>query len=265
MAIYDINGNVIYTETVSGEQITVKRNNDELVTEFLTVAQTYLNQTSITYSDGDTILYKSTATNGIDCSTFVNLCLMGYSFSETPYVTHNYIQPSAWVANSSHNWSICPLKYHVSRYIDNSNPTEMVRLACQLAHWCYNRNQVVPMDNGFEDVRPGDLVFYARKVQGTNDYLRSDWFMHINHVGIILTKENAPNTYVDGEGNTQTWDKTKYPYKHTIIDCGNTTPTVRTTHWLEEGQEDSTKNYVNNVNTVCLICRPDFGALQVEE
>lgn len=261
MPIYDIDGNIITTDSIS-EIITVKKNNKNLVDEFIGVAETYLNQTSIEYKDGDTILYKSTATNGIDCSTFVNLCLMGWEFNDTPYVTHNYIQPSAWEANNDYDWSICPLKYEISRYIDNSNPTEMVRLACQLGHWMYSRNQVVPMDNGFEDVQVGDIVFWARKVSGTDEWSHPTWWKHINHVGIIYSKEDAPSTYVDGNGNTQTWDKSKYPYKHTIIDCGNTTPTVRTTKWLEEGQEDSTNVYANNVNTVCLICRPDLGALQ---
>lgn len=263
MAIYDVNGNVIYADTVSGEQITVKRNSEELVNEFLTVAQTYLNQTSITYRDGNTIFYTSSATNGIDCSTYVGLCLMGYPFNETPYVTHNYIDPTAWVANDDYNWSICAMKYKISRYIDGTNPTEMVRLACQLGRWMFERNQVVPLTDGFADVLPGDIVFYGRKVQGTDEYVHPTWWKHINHVGIILTKEDAPDTYVDGDGTTRNWDKTKYPYKHTIIDVGNTTPTCRTTHWLEEGQEDSSKDYVNNVNTVCLICRPDLGALQV--
>ena len=264
MAIYDINGNEILADADSKQaHFSVKRNNMALANEFLTVAQTYLNQTSIQYKDGDTILYKSSATNGIDCSTFVNLCLMGYTFSETPYVTHNYIQPSAWEANSEdYDWAICPLKYQISRYIDGTNPTEMVRLACQVGRWMYERNQVVPMSNGFADVRAGDVVFYARKDSTTQDYVNPTWWKHINHVGIILSKEDAPNTYVGGDGVTRNWDKTKYPYKHTIIDVGNTTPTCRTTHWLEEGQEDSTNIYENNVNTVCLVCRPDFGALQ---
>lgn len=256
MAVYDIDGNVISNR--------YKRNNDALVTDFLTVAQTYLNQNTIEYKDGDTIIYKSTATNGIDCSTFVNLCLMGYEFNDTPYVTHTYISPTSWVANSDYNWSICPLKYQISRYIDNSNPTEMVRLACQLGRWMQERNQVVSMAQGFIDVLPGDIVFYARKSQDTGDWINPTWWKHINHVGIILTKEDAPNTYVDGNGVTQNWDKTKYPYKHTIIDVGRTTPPCRDSHWLEEGQEDSTNVYENNVNTVCLICRPDLGSLQSE-
>lgn len=261
MAIYDVNGNEISTASEQSTQ-TVKKNNDALVADFLTVAQTYLNQTSIEYKDGNTILYKSTATNGIDCSTYVNLCLMGYTFSETPYTTHQYKDPTAWVANtSSHEWAINPLQYKISRYADGSEPNEMVRLACQLGKWMYSRNQVVPMGNGFIDVLAGDVVFWARKDQVTDQWLHPTWWKKISHVGLILSKENAPNTYVDGSGVTRNWDKTKYPYKHTILDVRNETPPCQTNHWLEEGQEDSTNLYTNNVNTVCLICRPDFGAM----
>lgn len=257
MAIYDIDGNALSTDSTS-----FKRNNLSLVSEFLNVAQSYLNQNTIEYKDGDTILYKSTATNGIDCSTFVNLCLMGYSFNDTPYYTHSYKDPTSWRANSNYDWSINPLQYQISRYIDNSNPTEIVRLACQLGRWMFSRGQEISLSNGFADVLAGDVVFYARKDQDTGDWKNPTWWKHINHVGIILSKEDAPNTYVDGQGVTRNWDKTKYPYKHTIIDVTSITPPCSTTHWLEEGQEDSTNIYENNVNTVCLVCRPDFGALQ---
>lgn len=267
MSVYDINGNVIATDgggSGDNEQarLTVKQNNSAIVTEFLSVAQSFLNQTSITYKDGDTIFYKSTATNGIDCSTYVGLCLMGYPFNKTPYATGNYIAPTAWVANTAdYKWAIDTIRYKISRFADGSNPDEICRLACQLANWMYSRNQVVPMTNGFRDVRPGDIVFWGHRAEATGEWLHPTWFKHINHVGIILTREDAPNTFVDGNGTTRNWDKDKYPYKHTIIDVGNTTPTCRTTHWLEEGQEDPTSIYKNNVNTVVLICRPDFGAM----
>lgn len=264
MSIYNVYGNEITAGGDGGEQsrLTVKRNNAALVTEFLTVAQSYLNKTDIEYKDGDTVIYKSTATNGIDCSTYVGLCLMGYPYSKSPYATGNYISPYSWVENSEdYDWALPTIRYKISRFIDGHNPDEIVRLACQLAAWMQSRNQVVPMTNGFLDVMPGDIVFWGHRVQATGEWIHPDWFMHINHVGIILSKEAAPDTFVDGDGITRNWDKSKYPYKHTIIDVGNTTPTCRTTHWLEEGQEDASKIYANNVNTVVMVCRPDFGAM----
>ena len=262
MSIYDIDGNLLMADNIEAQgRMTVKRNNYSLVTEFLTVAQTYLNQSSIVYSDGNTIFDTSSASNGIDCSTYVGLVMMGYPFNKSPYATGNYISPDAWVENSTdYSWAIPTLNYKVSRYADGHNPDERLRLACQFARWMYDRNQVVPLTNGFRDVLPGDIVFWGHKNSTTGDW-PNDWFMHIGHIGIVLTKENAPITFIDVNGNTQNWDKTKYPFKHTIIDVRGGTPPCSTNHWLEEGQEDATKIYVNNVNTIQLICRPDLGAL----
>ena len=268
MSVFDISGNKIDAEQTAAEQLTVKRNSEELVNQFLSVAQSYLNQNSIVYRDGNTIFYKDTASDGIDCSTYVGLCLSGYPFNKTPYVTGNYIAPSAWKPNSDdYNWAVCPLQYTASRFENGSNAGEMVRLACQLGNWMSQRNQVVPMTNGFIDVQPGDIVFWGHRSKSTGEWLHPTWFKHINHVGIILSKEDAPDTfeYVDGNGVTQTgiWNKAKYPYKHRIIEVSVVTPPCRDSGWLEQGQEDSTNIWVNNVNTVVLICRPDFGALNL--
>lgn len=237
----------------------IAENSAENVSDFLAVAQTYLEQTSIEYNYDTTVLWTSSETNGIDCSTYVNLCLMGYSFEETPYYTHNYISPSSWVANTSqHSWAINLLDYTNSSYIDNSNPT-MVRMACQIGRWFYENGRSIPFANGFADVMAGDLVFYARRVQSTGKYFQQDRWMHINHVAVVLTRETPPDTYVGADGITRNWDKVKYPYKHVLIDVGAETPPCTTMHWLEQRQEDPTNVYANNCNTVCLICRPNLG------
>lgn len=260
MKVYDIDGNAYVIEQ-SEIGLQTKRNNVNLVAEFLGIAQTYLNKTSIEYKDGDTIMYKSTATNGIDCSTYTWLCLMGYGYESTPYYTHQYKSPYAWKANTDFDWSINPMEYKNSRYEDGSNPTEVVRVAAQMARWMSERSQIVLLDNGFVDVLPGDIVFWARKDRQTGNWVHPTWYKKISHVGIVLTKEDAPNTYIDSNGITRNWDKTKYPYKHQIIDVRVETPPCQTLHWLEECQEDSTNVYENNINTVVLVCRPDLGAL----
>lgn len=260
MIVYDINGNT-YVIGQDGMGLQTKKNNSGLVTEFLAVAQSYLNRNGLEYKDGDTIMYKSTETNGIDCSTYTWLCLMGYDYESTPYYTHQYKNPSAWKSNTDFEWAINPMEYKNSRYADGSNPTETVRVSAQIGRWMAERSQIVPIDNGFIDVQPGDIVFWARKDSQTGDWVRPTWYKKINHVGIVLTKEDAPNTYIDSGGTTRNWDKTKYPYKHQIIDVRIETPPCQTLHWLEECQEDPTNVYLNNVNTVVMVCRPDFGAL----
>ena len=266
MTLYDTDGNAIIVgeNRVDVDVKTVKRNDEDLVGQFLNVARSYLGQTSITYKDGDTVFYKDTATNGIDCSTYVGLCLMGYAFEDTPYYTGNYHSVDSWVENAVYNWAINVLGYKCSRFIDGHNPDEKVRLACQMARWMIERGQSVPMDNGFRDVMPGDIVWWGRKTSD-GEWYRPDWYLHINHIGIVLTRETPPDTYVSG-GVTYTWDKEKYPFKHQIIEVtALTPPPCVANYWLERGQEDPTKVDINNVNTVVAICRPDFGALRAEQ
>lgn len=260
MALYDFYGNIIVDPE---SQLMLKRNNETLVGEFLSVAQSYLGKTDIEYKDGDSIIWKSTATNGIDCSSYVALCLMGWPYEKTPYYTHQYIDRDTWEANiEDYSWTLSTVQYKLSRFIDGHNPDERMRLASQLGRWMESRGQKVPLTNGFRDVMPGDIVFWANKRQSTGDWSNSDWYDHISHIGIILSKENAPNTYVDDSGNTRTWDKDKYPFKHTIIEVTTTTPPCTTSRWLERKQEDPTYQWSSCVNTIVMICRPDLGAIQ---
>lgn len=265
MSIYDVHGNKIIEDATAG--VMLKRNDTELVSQFLAVARSYLNHSEIEYEDGNTVFYNTGATNGIDCSTFVGLCLMGYTFEESPYYTHQYKQFDAWEANT--DWAVATMRYTASRYIDGHNPDERLRLACQFAKWMTDRGQLVPMKDGFRDVMPGDIVFWGHKSSSTGEWIHPDWYLHINHIGIILSKELAPDTYeyetAGGNVVTANWDKIKYPFKHQIIEVTAVTPPCINTHWLEEGQESTTKIYANNVNTVVAICRPDLGALAVSD
>lgn len=260
---------VVPSSLVAPMRTLTRRNNASYVDQFLAVASSYLGQDSIFYDDGNTVFYKSTETHGIDCSTFVNLCLLGYPFEKTPYYTGNYIAPTAWVPNPDYEWGINPLNYKVAYTYGGTGTQTAAKYACQLAKWMYDRNWSVSLENGFEDVRPGDIVFWARKVKATGEWSRPDWWQHINHVGIILSKEAAPENYeytavVNNVSTAQTgtWDKTKYPYKHTIIEVVNASPApCIDSNWLERGQEDPTNVYANNVNTIVMIARPDLGAL----
>lgn len=265
MAVYDINGTIISADTSPQARITAKRNDDALVSEFLTVARSYLNHTEIEYKDGDTIFYRTTATNGIDCSTYVGLCLSGYAYEDSPYYTNQYKQYDAWEANPQYKWAVATMRYTISRFTDGHNPDERLRLACQFARWMSERGQEVSMKDGFRDVMPGDIVFWGHRRASTGEWVHPDWFLHINHIGIVLSKELAPETYqyTDSGGNviTANWDKVRFPFKHTIIEVTAETPPCIMTNWLEKGQEDTTKIYANNCNTVVMICRPDLGAL----
>lgn len=270
MAVYNINGEPISAE---GNALTVKRNDLSMVDDFLSVARSYLGKTGMNYSDGNTIFYTDQPTTGIDCSTYAMLCLMGYSYEESPYYTHQYKSPNEWEANASHIWGISPIQYKISRYIDGTNPTERIHLGCQIARWMTERNQVVSLGNGFRDVMPGDVVFWAIKRRVSNEWWNPTWFLHISHIGFVLSKEPAPETYQytdtqTGEVVTANWDKSKYPFKHTIIEVYQEQEggsPCQNNRWLELRQEDPTNVYGNNVNTIAMIGRPDLGALKLNQ
>lgn len=261
MAFYDFYGNVI---SFGGTQLNVKKNNPAYVAEFLAVARSYLGKTDIEYDDGNTIFYKSTETHGIDCSTFVGLCMMGLAYEDTPYYTGNYVNPDNLEANANYDWALPVIKYKVLRYIDGYEPQEMAyaKTGGRQARWMVERGLSVPMTNGFRDVEPGDIVCWGRKRAGTDEWLNPNTYLHMNHIAIINTKEAAPNTYTDINGNTQTWDKSKYPFKHTVIEVTAVTPSpCINTLILENGMENPLDVWHNNVNTVVAILRPDMGAL----
>lgn len=267
IGLYDMITGTFYgnsgTGTLSkGSDLYISENTIAKTDEILAVAESYLNQTSIVYNDGNTPIYLTTSTNGIDCSTFVILCLLGITYSNSPYSTGVYGGAYSFSPNtSSYDWAIDPMDYCISRYIDNSNADEIVRLACQLGRWISGRCKVISLANGFSAAQPGDVVFYAAKNRTTGEWNNPTWWKHINHVAIVYSVEAAPDTYsYESNGQTITipWNKTKYPYKHTIIDCGNTTPPCRTSRFMESGQEDFTNVYANNGNTVCLIVRPNY-------
>lgn len=261
MSVYDIDGNIISTD---GSQVSMKRNNPSLVEQFLNVGRTYLNQDSIEYKDGDTIFYKSTPTNGIDCSTFVGLCIMGLNFTDTPYYTHHYTDPDNLTNNPLYNWSMPVIKYDVKRYIDGYDDTAYAKAKTggRIARWLNDRGWLISLNNGFRDVEAGDIVCYGRKRSGTDEWVNPTTYLHMNHIAICVSKEPAPDTYTDRNGNTQTWDKEKYPFKHRIIEATATTPPCIDTYFMEQGMEDPNNVWVNNCNTVVAAFRFDLGSLE---
>lgn len=230
--------------------ITVTRNSKADVLDMLSLAQSYLSK-DLVYGY-DTILQVSTETNQIDCSTFVGLCMRGYSYDETSYYTSDWVSPDAWVASPDHDWSVNPYDYTAPTTAELPNaPTPtfgVVRTASQIAQWMVERGQTVPMDEHLANLEPGDILFYARQ-DSNNEFVNPDRYEKINHCAICLTKELAPDS--------ESWDKTKYPYKHTLIDARTRTGAIGI-ETVEDGQNDPTAVSANNINTLVLICRPDL-------
>lgn len=247
---------------VGGRELYIGENTVSGAAELLAVAASYLNQNSIAYDDGQTPIYYTTATTGIDCSTFVILCLLGLSYADSPYSTGNYGPWKQALNIEDYDWATNPLLYTISRYTDDTNPDEMVRLACQVGRWLNGRCKVVPLTEDFSGAQPGDVVFYAYKSRTTEDWRNPTYWMHISHVAIVYSVEDAPDNYsytVDGETVTIPWDKSRFPLKHTVIEATARTPPCTTARYLEIDQEDQTNVYRANCNTVCLILRPNFS------
>lgn len=229
--------------------VTVTKNNPTSISEFLAVAETYRSNTNLTYGYSS-ILSSSSSTNYIDCSTFVGMCLRGYSFQQTSYYTHNYVAPSHWVANSEYTWSINPFDYENA--LNVGSPTQQtIRTASQLAQWMVERGRTVPMDEHLANLEPGDILFYSRKDSTTGNWVDPNRYMRINHIAICRSKAAAPT-------NDSSWDTTKYPYKHELIEVGIYDNPVKV-RVVEDGQDDPTDIYHNNINTLCLICRPEMA------
>ncbi len=205
----------------------------------------------------------ATATNLIDCSTFVGLVLRGYPLDDTSYISANALRdPTAWVANSDYAWAIDP--YDWKNISKPGESASRLRWAAQLAQWMIERCQVVPMDSGLANVMPGDVLFWARKDSSTGTWVEPQRYRHISHVGICLSREKTPTDDADV-------DYTVYPYKHMTIEAGRETyDTDGTTvlvgcirSKLLETEPDDSADYetTNNIHTLVLVCRPDLGSI----
>ncbi|MBR3082945.1 MAG: hypothetical protein IKH03_00005 [Oscillospiraceae bacterium] len=263
------------------ERYTSRRNHPVAVQQMLEIARSYRTNVGIAYTEGYTILSRKVPSAesgdryGIDCSTFVALALMGITLGDSPYGTREWVDPGKLLENTAFPWAIRLRDYFVSNLfpdVQNDSDRTRIRTAAQIARWGWERCELVSMDNGFADVRPGDIAFWARRVTG-GEWKQPDRFLHINHVGIITTRELAPDTYqyTDVYGtptsDVMQWDKSKYPWMHRIIEVGGTDgdPSPCRDHkWLEWKQEDPTDIYSNNVNTLVMVLRPDLGVPKEE-
>ena len=244
-------------------QITTKKGNPAYIGEIAVLAQDWYSHRNdivggskaLVYGN-NSILNTSNYTREIDCSTFAGMLLRGYSFSQTPYATGQGADPNSWTGNTSYNWSFNPFDYTNYSRNDSQSKTK-VRYASQMAELMIERGQTVPIDRYYANIEPGDVLFYARHDEATNDWAEPLRLKHINHVAICIAKEKA--TSADG------WDTAAYPWKHTYAEVEHedeTTPDgVVKIKTLEQPQGDTSAIYDNNINTLCLVCRPDLGSI----
>ena len=207
--------------------------------------------------------------NAIDCSTFIGLILRGIPFKESPYSKllenpgildeedsdkgneegnddeHDDIyegtiwNPLDLKANPKYSWAINPMDWKLKKNLKKEE-IYPVRTASQLAQWMYERGWSIPLDPTFANVEPGDIIFWAKKVNG--EYRQPNRYMCISHAALCVSKYDRP---VDDENFPA-----EYPLKHTMYEVTTKAPYVlnRTLEKCSPG-------------SVVMICRPDLGSL----
>ena len=244
------------TDAVSG---TTKRTNPSLVAQIKSVADTYYSHRedvsggSLVMTYGQTTIFDGAYANRqIDCSTFAGLLLRGIPFESTPYdpsYTGGTHDPSYWIENDNYIWSVNPFDYTENDGVYSGS----CRTAAQIAKWMISQGQRVMLDPKLCNLEPGDILFYARKNIDTGEWVQPNRFMHINHIAMCYSKTRM-------NASSPNWDYTRYPYKHELIEV-TTVPGAVNKTLVEDSWDDATNIYENNVNTLCLVCRPDLGAL----
>lgn len=278
---------------------TTSRNNIEYVDELLTVANTYYSHRN-DYIDGERVMvygntttifdiHDNTYTNNIDCSTFVGLCLRGIPFSQTSYADKQGRPAETYLANSDYVWSMNPYDFNTSKNKTSTSLTPSRRTS-QLAEWFINQRRAVPKDPKFVNIDVGDVVFWSRNTGSAP--MNPHRFMLINHVALIKSKRrvtvydsnktyalwetveyngalyecktaiSTPEAWTSSHWTKiyDTWNCTKVPYCHIVLESTSGSPTIQT-HILERSWDDPSNLTQNNYNTLSLVCRPDLGGL----
>lgn len=293
----------VWSDSANGHSIeayTTARNSPELVSEMLTVAYTYYNNRNETHSGTRNMVYDNSNTifdhiddieytNGIDCSTFVGLCLRGIPYNQTAYYTLVAKSGREYRANEEYSWSKNPFEYETF-YNRTSGLKGPSRNTGQLAQWLISQRREVYKDEKLANVDVGDVVFWSRNTG--NNPMNMYRFLHINHVALIVKKKrvlpyDSEKTYSVGDAvqyndalytcktaistaeswtsshwtqQYSSWDYIKLPYYHLVMESTTGNPTIQT-HILERSWDNPSNVTENNFNTLSLICRPDLGSL----
>lgn len=171
----------------------------------------------------------------IDCSTFVGLLLRGIDFDISPY--KNLTLPNAGDDSETepddgddgsqkedsnpdgdgnaypkrdsdtdanpyeYPWAVDPYVYKIRKTPD-SDPTPL-RTASQLGEWMARHGMAIPALSSFENVRPGDIIFWAKTLKDENGntmydedgnplYKQPDRYLHISHVAMCYSVKPQP-------------------------------------------------------------------------
>lgn len=153
----------------------------------------------------NSIWEKSTSGNYwkmIDESTLILLCLMGYSYSDSPYgslVNFNNYRTNILAKNSSYTGAIVPL-----------SGSSLARTCAEIAQFFYNKGQTFTVKSDYSNLQKGDLLFYARKTS-SGAYVYPTRWKYISTGAICVGQDSSGNAQIitamsnPGEKHTDGW------------------------------------------------------------
>lgn len=153
----------------------------------------------------NSIWEKSTSGNFwkmIDESTLILLCLMGYSYTDSPYsslVNFNSYRSNIMAKNSAYTGAIVP-----------TNGSNLARTCAEIAQYFYNKGQSFTVKSDYSNLQKGDLLFYARKTS-SGAYVYPTRWKYISTGAICVGQDSSGNAQIitamsnPGEKHTDGW------------------------------------------------------------
>lgn len=138
----------------------------------------------------------------IDDSTLLLLCLMGYSYSDSPYanlVNFNNYRVNIMAKNSEYTGAIVP-----------TSGTTLARTCAEIAKFFSDRGQTITVKTDYSNIQKGDLIFYAGKTSSGN-YIYPNRWKCISNCAICIGQDTDGNAQLitamsnPGEKHSDGW------------------------------------------------------------
>ncbi len=167
-------------------------NNPQRVSEMLEVAQTYVDAGAQLKWDAsrDTPLQSAepihtryTAPYALTCSSFANMVLAAWKYSDTTYVANSNTASYSWGTN-----------------FDRPAGTQPPFQAWKLLRWMDWQGRAAVYTPGVDNYQPGDLLFFSRQNPegpGTG----GEYYMNVYHVSIYLGNNQVVHSISPDTGN----------------------------------------------------------------
>lgn len=170
------------------------QHNVNAVNQFLNVANTYYNnRTSLYYNNSGALnvtMNVDSGRYGIDCSTFLLLCLKGVPYSQSRYTN----QGSRDDNYSMYDWGV---DIYSGREKTVSGVKEYYRYSADIARWFWDNRLIYQPSSSFDNAKIGDIMFWVSPADVDTEDLESTLF-GVHHCAIFTGLDASGNvTYID--------------------------------------------------------------------